>query len=107
MRRTAAAAAVLLGLAAPSALAAPAALAERACFVSDSGFEEKVAHLDIDICPGTRMKPDKGCCRAALEGSAGPVYTFRHTEAEPCFARVDGWDFEDIAGRFGIVYDNP
>ena len=47
MRRTAAAA-VLLGL------AAPAALAEKACFISYSGFEEKVAHLDIRPAPARR-----------------------------------------------------
>jgi len=100
MRRTAAAA-VLLGL------AAPAALAEKACFISYSGFEEKVAHFDIDICPGAQMKPDEGFCRVALEGSAVLVYTFRHTEAEPCLARVDRWEFNDFAGRFGIAYDKP
>ena len=89
-------------------LAAPmAALAEKACFLSYSGFEEKIAHLDLDICPGTQMKPEEGFCRIGLNGSAVLVYTFRHTGAEPCLARVDRWEFNDFAGRFGITYDKP
>jgi hypothetical protein len=101
MRPAAAAFAVLLGLAAPSAMA------EKACFISYSGFEEKIAHLDMDTCPGQRMKPEEGFCRIGLDGSAVLVYTFRHTDAEPCLARVDRWEFNDFAGRFGITYDKP
>ncbi len=85
MRPAAAAFAVLLGLAAPSAMA------EKACFISYSGFEEKIAHLDMDTCPGQQMKPEEGFCRIGLDGSAVLVYTFRHTDAEPCLARVDRW----------------
>ena len=53
MRRTAL-------LAALFGLCAPAAFAEKACFVSYSGFEEKVAHLDIETCPGAPMKAEEG-----------------------------------------------
>lgn len=89
-------------------LAAPvAALAEKACFLSYSGFEEKIAHMDIDICPGTQMKPEEGFCRIALTGSAVVIYTFRHTEAEPCLAKADWYEFNDFAARFGITYDKP
>ncbi len=101
MRLVAAASAASIGL------AAPAASAEKACFVSYSGFEEKVAHLDLDACPGAQVKPEEGFCRIGLDGSAVLVYTFRHTDAEPCLARVDRWDFNDFAGRFGINYDKP
>jgi hypothetical protein len=53
------------------------------------------------------MKPEEGFCRIGLDGSAVLVYTFRHTDAEPCLARVDRWEFNDFAGRFGITYDKP
>ena len=96
----------LLAAAALSALAGPA-LAEKACFIPYSGFEERIAHLDIDICPGAQMKPEEGFCRIGLDGGAVLVYTFRHTDAEPCLARVDRWEFNDFAGRFGITYDKP
>ncbi len=101
MRLVAAASAASIGL------AAPAASAEKACFISYSGFEEKVAHLDLDACPGAQVKPEEGFCRIGLDGSAVLVYTFRHTDAEPCLARVDRWDFNDFAGHFGINYDKP
>ena len=94
--------AVLLGMVVPAA-----ALAEKACFISYSGFEEKIAHLDIDVCPGAPMKAEEGFCRIGLDGSAVLVYTFRHTDAEPCLARVDRWEFNEFAGRFGIAYDKP
>jgi hypothetical protein len=99
--RLAAALAALLGF------AAPAALAEKACFISYAGFEEKIAHLDIDICPGAQMKPDEGFCRIGLDGNVVFVYTFRHTDAEPCLARVDRYEFGDFIGRFGVTYDKP
>jgi hypothetical protein len=106
MRFAAAArAAALLGLAPPVALAATAA--EKACFVPYSAFEEKIAHLDIDVCPGAPVSPDEAFCRIALQGSAVLVYTFRHTEPEPCLARVDRWEFNDFADRFGFSYDRP
>ena len=98
--RAAAAFAALLGLSAP-------ALAEKACFISYEGFEEKIAHLDLEICPGAQMKPEEGFCRIGLDGNAVLVYTFRHTDAEPCLARVDRYDFNEFAGRFGIAYDKP
>jgi hypothetical protein len=88
------------------ALAAPAA-AEKACFISYEGFEEKVAHLDLDTCPGGHTKPDEGFCRIALDGSAVLVYTFRQTADGPCLARVDRYEFNDFAARFGIAYDKP
>lgn len=91
-----------LGLATPMA-----ALAEKACFIPYSGFEEKVSHLDLDICPGTQMKPEEGFCRIALNGSAVVVYTFRHTDTEPCLAKADWYEFNDFAGRFGLAYDKP
>ena len=100
MRPAAAVLAALLGLSAP-------AVAEKACFVPYAGFEERVAHLDIEVCPGAQVKPEEGFCRIGLEGSAVLVYTFRHTDAEPCLARVDRWEFNDFAGRFGITYDKP
>ncbi len=100
MRAAAAALAALLGLSAP-------ALAEKACFISYEGFEEKVAHLDIEICPGAQMKPEEGFCRIGLDGNAVLVYTFRHTDPEPCLARVDRYEFNEFAGRFGITYDKP
>ena len=99
MRRTALLAA-LLGLAAPAS-------AEKACFISYSGFEEKIAHLDIETCPGGQVKAEEGFCRIGLDDSAVLVYTFRHTDAEPCLPRVDRWEFNDFAGRFGINYDKP
>ena len=92
--------AILLALSAP-------ALAEKACFISYEGFEEKVPHLDIDICPGTQMKPEEGFCRIALDGVAVLVYTFRHADPEPCLVRVDRYEFNDFAGRFGANYDKP
>jgi hypothetical protein len=94
--------AAMFGLFASAAMAA-----ERACFVSYGGFEEKVAHLDIEICPGAQVKAEEGFCRISLDGSAVLVYTFRHTDAEPCLARVDRYEFNDFAGRFGITYDKP
>ena len=100
MRAAAAALAALLGLSAP-------ALAEKACFISYEGFEEKVAHLDIEICPGAQMKPEEGFCRIGLDGNAVLIYTFRQTDAEPCLARVDRYEFNEFAGRFGITYDKP
>lgn len=100
MRRLAVAIAATVGLAAP-------ALAEKACFVSYSGFEEKVPHLDIEICPGTQMKAEEGFCRIGLDDGSVLIYTFRHTDAEPCLARVDRYEFNDFAGRFGFTYDKP
>ena len=100
MRRTAL-------LAALFGLCAPAAFAEKACFVSYSGFEEKVAHLDIETCPGAPMKAEEGFCRIGLDGNAVSIYTFRHTDAEPCLARVDRYEFNDFVGRFGLTYDKP
>src|SRR3712207_5872688 len=100
--RRAAALAALLGFAAPAA-----GLAEKACFISYSGFEEKIPHLDIEVCPGAPMKPEEGFCRIGLDGGAVLVYTFRHTGAEPCLAKVDRWDFNEFARRFGITYDKP
>ena len=102
MRRSTAALAALLGFAAPAA-----ASAERACFISYGGFEEKIAHLDIEICPGAQLKPEEGFCRIGLDGSAVLIYTFRHTAAEPCLARVDRYEFNDFVARFGPTYDKP
>ena len=98
--RAAAAFSALLGVSAP-------ALAEKACFISYEGFEEKVPHLDIEICPGTQVKPQEGYCRIGLDGNTVLIYTFRHTDPEPCLARVDRYEFNDFAGRFGITYDKP
>ena len=100
MRRTAVFAAFL-------GCAASAASAEKACFISYEGFEEKVAHLDIEICPGGQVKAEEGFCRVALDGAAVLVYTFRQTAEGPCLARVDRYEFNDFAGRFGITYDKP
>ena len=100
MRAAAAALAALLGLSAP-------ALAEKACFISYEGFEEKVAHLDIEICPGAQVKAEEGFCRIGLDGSSVLIYTFRQTDPEPCLARVDRYEFNDFARRFGIAYDKP
>jgi len=102
MRRHLAVLAAFCGTAVPAA-----ALAEKACFIPYSGFEEKVAHLDIEVCPGAQMKAEEGFCRIGLDGSAVLVYTFRHTDAEPCLARVDRYEFNDFVGRFGAAYDKP
>ena len=102
MRRSTIAPAALLALAAPTAVSA-----EKACFIAYGGFEEKIAHLDIEICPGAQMKAEEGFCRIGLDGTAVLIYTFRHTDAEPCLARVDRYDFNDFVGRFGPTYDKP
>ncbi|MBD0276310.1 MAG: hypothetical protein ICV73_30850 [Acetobacteraceae bacterium] len=102
MRRRTATVAALFGLAAPAA-----GLAEKACFISYGGFEEKVAHLDIEVCPGAQVKAEEGFCRIGLDGAAVLVYTFRNTDAEPCLARVDRYEFNEFARRFGVAYDKP
>jgi hypothetical protein len=81
-------------------------LAEKACFISYSGFEEKVAHLDIETCPGAQMKAEEGFCRIGLDGSAVLVYTFRHTDAEPAWRAWTG-GVQRLRGRFGSSYDKP
>ena len=53
------------------------------------------------------MKAEEGFCRIGLDGNAVFIYTFRHTDAEPCLARVDRYEFNDFVGRFGITYDKP
>ena len=97
------------GLAAIAALglSAGAALAEKACFISYAGFEERVPHLDLDLCPGHQVKPEEGFCRIALSGSTVHVYLFRHLEGEPCLAGVDRYEFNDFAARFGVNYTRP
>lgn len=93
-------------LAASVALAAPAS-AQKACFISYGGFEEKVPHLDIEVCPGAQVKPEEGFCRIGLDGGVVLIYTFRHTDAEPCLARVDTYEFNEFVQRFGFAYDKP
>jgi hypothetical protein len=90
------------------ALAATPALAEKACFLAYSGFEEKVPHLDIEVCPGHQVTPEQGFCRIALQGHEVLVYLFRHGDGpEPCLAQVDRYTFNEFAARFGTVYDKP
>ena len=100
--RLAAVFAVLAALAAPAA-----AVAEKGCFIAYTGFEEKIPHLDIDICPGTQMKAEEGFCRIGLNGGAVFIYTFRHTDPEPCLVKVDRYEFNDFVARFGATYDKP
>lgn len=100
-RLTIAAAAALL------AAAAGAARAEKACFISYAGFEEKIPHMDLDICPGHQVRPEEGFCRIALQGGEVLVYLFRHMEPEPCLAQVDRYPFSDFVARFGANYTKP
>ncbi len=95
------------GLAACLALFAAPAAAEKACFLSYSGFEERVPHLDIDTCPGHQVTPEQGFCRIALQGHEVLIYLFRHGEPEPCLAQVDRYTFNEFVARFGTVYDKP
>jgi hypothetical protein len=88
-------------------LLAGAARAEKACFLSCEGFEERVPHLDIDICPGSTAKPEEAFCRIALSGADVLIYEFRHTGGEPCLARVDRYAFNDFVARFGVSYTKP
>jgi hypothetical protein len=100
--------AVRTGLAALAMLAgAGAASAEQACFIAYSGFEEKVPHLDLDLCPGGQVTPEQGFCRIALSDSAVVVYIFRHGAGEPCLARADRYEFNDFVARFGMDYAKP
>lgn len=93
---------VLAGLALPVA-----ALAEKACFVSYAGFEEKVPHLDIDVCPGHQVRPEEGFCRIALTGADVQVYLFRQMDGEPCLTQVDRYAFNEFVARFGANYTRP
>ena len=96
------------GFCAFAALAlAGAAKAEKACFISYAGFEEKVPHLDLDLCPGHQVTAGEGFCRIALDGSAVRIYLFRHVEGEPCLAAVDRYEFNDFVARFGVNYARP
>ena len=96
------------GAAAIAALTlAGAARAEKACFISYAGFEERVPHLDLEICPGHQLKPEEGFCRITLSGSTVHVYLFRQVEGEPCLAGVDRYEFSDFAARFGVNYTRP
>lgn len=88
-------------------LAAGAARAEKACFISYEGFEEKVPHLDLDLCPGGAVRPEEGFCRIALSGADVLVYEFRHGDPEPCLSRVDRYSFNEFAARFGTTYTRP
>lgn len=98
-----AAAAVLAGLP-----LAGAAAAERACFIPYAGFEEKVPHLDIEVCPGrAALRPEEGFCRIGLQGAEVLVYLFRHMEGEPCLAAVDRYAVNDFVARFGANYTKP
>lgn len=95
-------------LACLAALALPvAALAEQACFIAYAGFEEKVPHLDIDVCPGHAVTPDEGFCRIALNGAEVHIYLFRQMAGEPCLAQVDRYAFNDFVARFGANYRKP
>src|SRR5919202_3747651 len=78
-------------------LGAVPALAEKACFFSYAGFEEKVPHLDLDICPGSQVTPEQGFCRIALQGHEVLIYLFRHGDPEPCLAQVDRYTFNEFA----------
>ncbi len=89
------------------ALLAGAARAEKACFISYEGFEEKVPHLDLDICPGRQVKPEEAFCRIALTGGTVQVYLFRHVDGQPCLAAVDRYEFNDFVTRFGVNYTKP
>jgi hypothetical protein len=88
-------------------LLAGAAQAEKACFLGYAGFEEKVPHMDLDLCPGSAAKPEEAFCRIALAGADVLVYEFRHIDGEPCLARVDRYAFNDFVARFGINYTKP
>lgn len=87
-------------------LVAPAA-AERACFVSYAGFEEKVPHLDLDLCPGGAPRPEEGFCRIAVAGTDVLIYVFRHLDGEPCLSAVQRHDFNAFVARHGANYVKP
>ena len=100
--------AIRTGLAALAMLAGAGAVrAERACFIAYAGFEEKIPHMDLDLCPGGQVTPEQGFCRIALTGSAVVVYTFRHGGGEPCLVRADRYEFNDFVARFGVDYTKP
>ena len=63
----------------------PWPLAEKACFIAYAGFEEKIAHLDLDVCPGGPMEAEEGFCRIALEGDAVLVYTSATPRPSPAW----------------------
>lgn len=86
---------------------AGAVRAEQACFIAYAGFEEKIPHMDLDLCPGSQMTPEQGFCRIALTGSAVVVYTFRHVGEAVCLARADRYEFNDFVARFGVDYIKP
>jgi hypothetical protein len=100
--------AVHTGLAGLAMLAsAGVAGAEQACFIAYAGFEEKIPHMDLDLCPGGQVKPEQGFCRIALTGSAVVVYTFRHVGEAVCLTRADRYEFNDFVARFGVDYTKP
>ncbi|MCB4823875.1 hypothetical protein [Roseicella aerolata] len=88
-------------------LLAGAAQAEKACFLRYAEFEEKVPHMDLDLCPGSNARPEEVFCRIALSGADVLIYEFRHTDGEPCLARVDRYAFNDFVARFGVNYTRP
>jgi len=88
-------------------LAAGAARAEKACFLSYAGFEEKVPHLDLDLCPGGQAKPEEAFCRIALAGAEVTIYEFRQVDGEPCLVRADRYVFNEFVARFGVNYTKP
>ena len=110
--RLAAALAASVGLAAP-------ALAEKACFISYSGFEEKVAHLDaghglnaatgeyVDLIAAGIIDPAK-VTRSALQNAASIAALFLTTEAvvadkpEKAAAAMPGGD--DMGGMGGMGF---
>ena len=99
----AAAAALLAGLP-----LARAAMAEKACFIPYAEFEEKVPHMDVEVCPGrTALRPEEGFCRIALQGAEVLVYLFRHMEGEPCLAAADRYTANEFVARFGANYTKP
>ncbi len=103
MRRTA----VLAAL----ALLAPAALrAQTTCLIPYAAFEEKVPqHFDLARCPGDRPMPDRGFCRATLEGGDIVVHVFEHNDPAggPCLVRTHRQDFNSFAALFGVTVQRP
>lgn len=81
-----------------------------ACWIPYAAFEEKVPqHIDLERCPGDRPAPDRGFCRATLEGGDIVVHVFEHNDPAggPCLVRVHRQDFNSFAALFGVTVRRP
>jgi hypothetical protein len=91
-------------------LPAAAASAQTACWIPYAAFEEKVPqHIDLERCPGDRPAPDRGFCRATLEGGDIVIHVFEHNDPAggACLVRVHRQDFNSFAALFGVTVQRP